>query len=137
MAGSFSLLWAAIAVVGLAAVAPGLDRAVSAGATEAPGGFSIPRGPDGQFYVEGRVGATGVRFLVDLNAEEVIISGPDAERIGLAGTHVSLPAVTVGPTAQQGVAARIASAMPVSLLGRAYLARVAVARVQGDRLVLK
>jgi predicted aspartyl protease len=137
MAGSSALLWVAAAVVGLATVAPELDQAVSVDPAEMPGGFAIPRGPDGQFYVEGKVGEIPVRFLVDPNLEEVVISGTDAERLGVVEGQVSLPAIAVGPTVQQGVTARIAPAMPVSLLGRAYLSRLAVAQVQGDRLVLR
>lgn len=141
MAGSTSLLWAMAGVVGLISVAPGIDRVVSNSAQGdvAVDGYAIDRAPDGQFYVDGQVGGTQVRFLVDPDADAVLIAGPDAERIGLpaGGANVTLESVTVGPTRQQAVAAQVAPAMPVSVLGRFYLSQLAAADVQGDRLVLK
>ncbi len=141
MAGSTSFLWVAAGVVGLISVAPGIDRAVSDNVRtdEAVDGHAIDRSPDGQFYVNGQIGGTNVRFLVDPHADAVLIAGPDAERIGLpAGSaNVTLDNLSVGPTRQQAVAAKVAPAMPVSVLGRAYLARLATADVRGDRLVLK
>ena len=141
MAGSTTFLWAAAGLIGLISVAPGIDRAVSndVPANEAVDGYVIERAPDGQFYVDGQVGGTNVRFLVDPDADSVLIAGPDAERIGLpaGNTNVTLDSLSVGPTRQQAVAAQVAPAMPVSLLGRAYLARLAAAELRGDRLILR
>ena len=141
MAGSTTFLWAAAGLIGLISVAPGMDRAVSddVPANEAVEGYAIERAPDGQFYVDGQVGGTNVRFLVDPDADSVLIAGPDAERIGLqaGNANVTLDSLTVGPTRQQAVAAQVAPAMPVSLLGRAYLSRLAAAELRGDRLILR
>jgi len=141
MAGSTSFLWAGAGLIGLISVAPSIDHAVTpdAPAARPAGGYAIDRAPDGQFYVDGRIGNARVRFLVDPDADKVLIAGPDAERIGLpAGSaNVTLDSLTVGPTRQQAVAAQIAPSMPVSLLGRAYLSRLAVVEVSGDRLTLR
>lgn len=142
MAGSVSLLWIVVGIVGLATVAPELDRAVSGTGHEetVADGFAIPRAPDGQFYVDGRIGDVPVRFLIDPGADGVFIAGPDAERIGIdAGPDgaASLPRLTVGPTEVRDIPARIAPDMPVSLLGRAYLSRLADADVRGDRMILR
>lgn len=141
MAGSTSLLWIAAGLVGLISVAPGIDRALpeKTHADDAVDGHAIARAPDGQFYVNGRVGETDVRFLVDLEAEAVLIAGSDAERIGLraGGGSVTLDSLTIGPTRQRGVAAQVAPAMPVSVLGRTYLSRLAATQVRGDRLILR
>lgn len=142
MAGSTSLLWIAAGLVGLISVAPGIDRALpeKTDGQETVEGHTIARAPDGQFYVNGRVGDTDVRFLVDPEAEAVLIAGPDAEWIGLragGGSSVMLDSLTIGPTRQRGVAAQVASAMPVSVLGRTYLSRLAATQVRGDRLILR
>ena len=141
MAGSTTFLWAAAGLIGLISVAPEMDRAVSddVPAHEAVDGYAIERAPDGQFYVDGQIGGTNVRFLVDPEADAVLIAGPDAARIGLpaGNANVTLDSLTVGPTRQRAVAAQVAPAMPVSLLGRAYLSRLAAADVRGDRLILR
>ncbi len=141
MAGSTSFLWAAAGLIGLISVAPGIDRAVpnNVPANEGVDGFAIERAADGQFYVDGQVGGTNVRFLVDPDANAVLIAGPDAERIGLSAGNgsVTLDSLSVGPTRQRAIAAQVAPAMPVSILGRTYLDRLATADVRGDRLILR
>lgn len=141
MAGSTSFLWLAAGVIGLISVAPGIDRVVpdKTPADEAVDGYAIDRAFDGQFYVNGKIGGTSVRFLVDPDADAVLIAGPDAARVGLpaAGGNVTLDSLSIGPTRQQAVAAKVAPAIPVSVLGRAYLSRLAAADVRGDRLILR
>lgn len=134
-------MWVAAGLAGLVSVAPGIDRAVSdeSAAQEAVDGFAIDRAPDGQFYVDGQIGGMTVRFLVDQDADAVLIAGRDAERIGLApaGGRVRLPSLAIGPARQQSVTAQVASTMPVSVLGRSYLDRIAGTEVRGDRLILR
>ncbi len=138
MAGSASLLWVIAAVVGFATVAPNLERIADIREErEAAGGFAIPRAPDGQFYVEGRIGDAPTRFLVDQGADSVILTAADAERLGISpGSSVTLPSLAIGPVQAREVVATVSPDLPVSLLGRSFLGRVAV-DVRRDRMVLR
>jgi len=143
MAGSIPLLWIAAGLIGLATVAPQIEQAVDGGHSraEAGGGYAIPRAGDGQFYVEGRAGDVAVRFLVDQGSDTVLLAGSDAARMGLAArpgfVPVTLPRLAVGPHELRDVQAIVAPDLPVSLLGRSFLDRLAAAEVQRDRMVLR
>jgi aspartyl protease family protein len=141
MAGSASLLWVAAGLVGLVTVAPELDRALEPGGTSHSSGFAIPRAPDGQFYTEAKAGDVPLRLLVDPGAETVLLSGEDAARMGLevtpGFTPVTLPVIAVGPYEVQRVEAVIAPDLPVSLLGRSFLSRLAAVDVERERMVLR
>ena len=133
------MLWVMAGVVGLFTVAPGIDRAVSTSEIEAADGYAIPRAPDGQFYVAAQAGEAEVRFLVDAGTDGVLLSGDDAKRLKLdagSAAHV-VPILKVGPQELRNVPVRIAPNLPVSLLGRAFLARFASAEVRRDQLVLR
>lgn len=141
MAGSASLLWVAAGVIGLISVAPGIDRAVADHDREqaVESGHAISRARDGQFYLDGRIGQTPVRFMVDPDTDTLLIAGPDAAQLGLPreGGTVTLDSIEIGTARQRAVSARVAPAMPVSLIGRAYLSRLTGAEVRGDRLILR
>jgi len=141
MAGSVPLLVAAAGLIGLLTVAPELERAVEGGRAEASEGHSLKRAPDGQFYTEGSAGGVPVRFLVDPGSDMVLIAGPDAARLGIARQEgfapVTLPRLAVGPHELTQVRAVIAPDLPVSLLGRSFLDRLAAAEVDGDRMILR
>ncbi|HEY0115388.1 MAG TPA: retroviral-like aspartic protease family protein [Allosphingosinicella sp.] len=141
MAGSASLLWVAAGLVGLVTVAPELDRALEPGGASHSTGFAIARAPDGQFYTEAKAGDVPLRLLVDPGAETVLLSGEDAARMGLevkpGFTPVTLPAIAVGPYEVQRVEAVIAPDLPVSLLGRSFLSRLAAVDVERERMVLR
>lgn len=142
MAGSASLLWVLAGFAGLATVAPRLDEAIEPkSASEAASGFSIERAPDGQFYAEGAVGSVAVRLMVDQGADKVLLAKDDAERLGFevkpGFTAITLPALSVGPHRLRDVEAVIAPDLPVSLLGRSFLARLSGVEVRRDRLTLR
>ena len=97
-----TLFWAGVAVVGVALLAPGLDRvapsapqaAPSAPEGEAPARMAtagnglaaheLERAGDGHFYVEAQVNGARVRFLVDTGASVVALTPADAQRAGIA-----------------------------------------------------
>ena len=139
MAGSASFLWVAAGLIGLVSVAPSIEQAASeAPAEPALAGAAIPRAPDGQFYIEAKVGEFPVRFLVDGGTESVVLAGPDAERLGLGSSDTAeLANLSIGSRAIANVPAWIARGVPVSLIGRSYLSRVVGAEFTRDRLVLR
>ena len=140
MAGSASLLWVAAGLIGLMTVAPEIDRVVAAAdAEQVSGGFAIPRAPDGQFYVDGKAGETPVRFLIDSGTDAVLLSGWDAQRLGIApeAGSVTLASLAIGPLEVREVTVQVAPDLPVSLLGRAFLSRHAAAEVLRDRMILR
>jgi aspartyl protease family protein len=138
MSGSGALTWIAAGLIGLATVAPGLER-LSDPPARSEAGAAITRAPDGQFYTDASVSGVPVRILVDPGADRVLLTPEDARRIGLhpgAGfAAVTLPSVSVGGIEARDVEAVIAPDLPVSLLGRSYL-RHANAEIAGDRLTL-
>ena len=133
------MLWSLAGLIGLATVAPGLDEAVR-DAGDTGSGYSVPRAPDGQFYTDADIGGTRLRVMVDQRADNLLLSGEDAERLGLpvgpGFTSVTLGSVSVGPYRAEGVTATIAPDLPVSLLGKSFLGRVQV-EVDADRLILR
>ena len=142
MAGSGSLLWYAAGLVGLISLTPALDQAAPAPESKAvvAGGFTILRAPDGQFYTDVNIGAERVRMLVDPGASTVLLTPDDAARLGIAAgdgfTPVTLPTLALGPIGAASVDAVVAPDLPVSLLGRSFLDKVAVS-VDSERMVLR
>lgn len=139
MAGSASLLWSIAGLVGLVTVAPKLDEAVGP-APRQTAGFAIERAPDGQFYADAKIGEAMVRMMVDPRADKVLLSGDDARILGIASdarfTPVTLERLSVGPYSIDGVEAVVAPDLPVSLLGRSYLARLKSVAVERERMIL-
>ncbi len=140
MAGSLSVLGIAAGLIGLVTLAPELAGPPEQ-VPEPASGYVIPRAPDGQFYVEGKADGAAVRFMVDPGADRVLIAGVDAARLGLkAGpgfSEVVLPRLSVGPHQLTQVAAVIAPDLPVSLLGRSFLSRLAGAGIEDGKMVLR
>jgi aspartyl protease family protein len=166
-----SILFLFLAVGAVVAMRPGAKpstpaptmTAVATGATPAAtamgNGFGetvIPRSPDGHFYVDARVGAATVHFMVDTGASIVALNRSDAQAAGVqfgqgdftatgetAGGRipmrpVTLPSVTVGSlSASQVEAAVVDGDMGVSLLGQSWLRRVGTVTIEGDRMILR
>ena len=136
------MLWTLAGLVGLVTVAPRIDQAVDTNRQgETSVGFAIQRAPDGQFYTDARLNGMTVRMMVDPGADRVLLSGDDAERLGIAAgpgfTPVTLPRLAVGSIEVERVEAVVAPELPVSLIGRSYLARLTGYRVESDRMLLR
>jgi aspartyl protease family protein len=102
MSAGGTLFWAGVALVGVALVAPSLNRvdapqpvtapseappAAAARPAKAGNGFAsnaLQRAEDGHFYVEAQVNGARVRFLVDTGASVVALTPADAQRAGIA-----------------------------------------------------
>lgn len=119
------------------------------------GQISVPRAPDGHYYLTLEVDGTPVRFIVDTGASDMVLSLDDARRIGLvtndlrftgrartANGEVStapvwLDEVALGPVVHRDVSARVSQGeMPGSLLGMGYLSRFASLSIENGRLTL-
>lgn len=119
------------------------------------GEITLPRAPDGHYYLRLEVGGEPVDFLVDTGASNVVLSQADARRLGIdpdalaftgeASTangpvrtaRVSLPDVALGPYRDDRVPAYVTDgAMDVSLLGMDYLHFYRI-EIAGDRMVLR
>lgn len=119
------------------------------------GEITLPRAPDGHYYLRLDVGGTGVDFLVDTGATSVVLSRDDARRLGFdpdalvyTGTastangivrtaRVTLTDVTLGPYADDRLPAWVNDGeMEGSLLGMDYLGRFRI-EIAGDVMVLR
>jgi aspartyl protease family protein len=128
---------------------PGTARSVDARTIE------LRRADDGHFYARVQVNGTGVRFMVDTGATNLVLSQQDARRIGLAmgdlnyvlptstangtvyGAGVVLERVELGGFVDTDVRAVVnGGRMSISLLGMTYLDRFRSFSVEGDRLLL-
>jgi aspartyl protease family protein len=111
-------LFGAVALVGVALLAPGLrtptpaeqdPKHSSPAASEAPGeafprqpasagngvgSVQLERASDSHFYATAQVNGTPVRFLVDTGATSVVLTRADAQRAGLAGGEYSAWGIT-------------------------------------------
>lgn len=133
MAGSTSLLWAIAGLAGVISVGPRLDnRPAPPAMATSVSQVALARARDGQFYLDAQVDAVAIRFLVDPDADAVVIAGTDAAQIAPA-QHVRITAGQIFAD----VPVRVSPDLPVSVLGRPFLDRVGGARVRGDRLILR
>lgn len=117
--------------------------------------IALRRADDGHFYARVRVNGTGIRFMVDTGATNLVLSQQDARRIGLAmdslnyvvptntangrvyGAGVVLDRVELGSFVDSGVRAMVnGGRMNDSLLGMSYLDRFRSFSVEGDTLLL-
>lgn len=115
----------------------------------------LPRGRDGHFHLRLEIGGTPVDFLVDTGASNVVLSRPDAERLGIDldalayfGTamtangpvrtaRVRLTDVKLGEIEEPTLTAWVTDGeMPGSLLGMDYLRTFDRIEIEKDRLVL-
>lgn len=165
-----SILFLFLAVGAVVAMRPDHKSAVSAAPAARPAGDTqatipvgngfgetvIPRSPDGHFYVDARVGAATVHFIVDTGASIVALSRSDAQAAGVqfsqsdftatgetasgrvAMRPVTLPSISVGSlTANNVDGAVVDGDMGVSLLGQSWLRRVGTVTIEGDRMILR
>lgn len=123
----------------------------------ARGELSLMRGHDGHFRVEGRVdGRSGISFIVDTGATTVALRASDAARIGhrpargdytaavstangtVKAARVRLDSIELGDVRVRNVPAVVLpdEALPVNLLGMAYLSRLGRFEFARGRLVL-
>ncbi len=122
---------------------------------EEGGEITLPRAPDGHYYLRLDVDGTAVDFLVDTGATNVVLSREDARRLGFdpealvyTGTantangtvrtaRVTLPDVALGPYADARLPAWVNDGeMEGSLLGMDYLGRFRI-EIAGDVMVLR
>lgn len=107
--------------------------------TEA-GTLTVPRAPDGHYYVTLEVNGEPVRFMADTGASNMVLAEKDARALGIdpesltyVGTamtangpvqtaRVRLPEVVLGPFSDRDVPAYVTDGrMDISLLGMEYL----------------
>ncbi len=117
--------------------------------------IEIPRGRDGHFHLTLELDGTGVDFLVDTGASDVVLTKGDAERIGLdlddlafLGTartangevrtaYTTIDDVSLGPVVFRNVGVSVNSGeMSGSLLGMSYLDRFSRIEIIGDQMRL-
>lgn len=102
MSSGNTLLFAGVALLGVALVAPSLksgdwaeprtERPFAAAAAPLKrarigsgyAGSELLRGADGHFYAEARVNGVNIRFMVDTGASVVMLTPQDAQRAGIA-----------------------------------------------------
>jgi aspartyl protease family protein len=112
MTGS-GYFYAAAALIGVVALAPGLKRETpeaapiesqpvetlaEAAAGNGVGSIELERAPDSHFYAEGQVNGARIRFIVDTGATKVVLTQADARRAGIAtGNYSALGRGAGGP----------------------------------------
>lgn len=118
------------------------------------GTITVPRSPDGHYYVTLTVNGEDLRFMADTGATNMVLSQADARRLGIDpeslnyigeamtanGTvrtaRVRLPEVALGPFRDNDVAAWVTEGeMDISLLGMDYLRTFRV-ELAGDEMIL-
>ncbi len=117
---------------------------------------SVPRAPDGHYYLTLAVNDTPVRFVVDTGATEIVLTQKDAQRIGLdpealaylgaANTangrvrtaRVALEDVVLEGFTDSNIPAYVnEGTMKESLLGMRYLSRFGTIEISDNTLILK
>ncbi|WP_232825499.1 retropepsin-like aspartic protease family protein [Albibacillus kandeliae] len=152
-------LWALIFVGMVAAI--GLWEDIRSSTTFQPrismegGEITVPRAPDGHYYLTLEVNGEPVRFVVDTGATDMVLTRSDAQKAGLDLTSkgfygtartangtvkvapVWLDTVSLGPVTDRDVSATVNDGeMDTSLLGMTYLQRFAKIEISGGKLVL-
>lgn len=119
------------------------------------GEITIPRAPDGHYYITLTINGTPIRFLADTGASNMVLTQEDAKTLGIDpgglvylgeastanGTvrtaRVTLPNVELGPYADTGFSAWVnRSDMAGSLLGMEYLSLYRV-EIAADQMILR
>lgn len=153
-------------LLALSLLVPGVARAAAspatpeqlteALATPESGTTDVPRAKDGLFYVDVLVNGQPVRFLVDTGANMVVLTGADAERLGIrAELSMLAPQMTTaggkapmawakldnvrlaGREVRDLKAAVVQTGLPVSLLGQNMLSKLGSVTIEGDRLRMR
>ncbi|MCL6285500.1 TIGR02281 family clan AA aspartic protease [Ruegeria sp. 2012CJ41-6] len=131
-------------------VDPGLRMSVS------DSGISVPRAPDGHYYLQLMVNDKPVDFLVDTGASQVVLSHRDAERVGIdtsalnyfgramtANGEVRTAPVEIETIGLDGFTESNLTAwvnegeMDRSLLGMEYLQRLPSVQITNGALILQ
>ncbi|QUS35616.1 TIGR02281 family clan AA aspartic protease [Falsirhodobacter algicola] len=119
------------------------------------GEISIPRAPDGHYYITLQIEGTDIRFMADTGASSVLLSARDARRLGIdpdsliyLGTartangevrtaRVLLTDVRLGEITDLTLPALVNEGdLDISLLGMSYLRRFDIS-ISGDRMILR
>lgn len=119
------------------------------------GEISVPRAPDGHYYLTLEVNGEPLRFMVDTGASDIVLTKKDAQTLGLdpAGlvyssralsangevgiAPVVLDSVALGPVRSEGVRAMVnGGEMRQSLLGMRYLQGFSKLEIGDGSLVL-
>ncbi|WP_420863701.1 retropepsin-like aspartic protease family protein [Algirhabdus cladophorae] len=120
------------------------------------GEITVPRMPDGHFYLDLTINGQDTRFVVDTGASEMVLTTADAARVGIdvaqldflgrANTangqvriaRVTLDQVQLEDIVDRGFRATVNQGeMRQSLLGMTYLSRFERISIEGDRLILE
>lgn len=123
--------------------------------SEETGEISVPREPDGHYYLTLDINDTPVRFVIDTGATDMVLTKEDAEAVGIdlentnfLGTaqtangsvkvaSVYLDSVRIGQFTDREVRASVNDGeMKTSLLGMNYLHRFDRIEISGGQLVL-
>lgn len=151
-------IWALIFVGIAAGAALWQDvRSTSAGFQQIgeSGEIEITRAADGHYHLTLGVNGTPIDFLVDTGATDLVLSVPDAERVGfdhgdlafdgrartangiVRTASVTLDRVELAGQVDRNVRAQVSGGeMPGSLLGMSYLSDFATIRIEGDTMTL-
>lgn len=119
------------------------------------GEISVPRAPDGHYYLTAEVNGTPLRFMVDTGASEIVLTKEDAQKIGIEPDKllyssralsangevgiapVVLDRVALGPVQTTAVRAMVNEGdMRQSLLGMGYLQRFSKIEIGDGALIL-
>lgn len=119
------------------------------------GEISVPRAPDGHYYLTLQVNDQPVRFVIDTGATDMVLSKADATSIGINVDNapfyrqaqtangvvrvapVTLDRVEIGPIVDRDVRASVNEGdMDGSLLGMSYLQRFDRIEIAGGQMVL-
>lgn len=152
-------IWGLIFVGAIAAVGlwgdiqrvTGTARAV----TQQNGQITVPRSPDGHYYLSLDINGVPLRFVVDTGATDLVLRQSDAVRAGLSPDQlaytaqantangvvalapVRLDTVALGPHRDENVRAVVNQApMQMSLLGMGYLQRWGSITIANNTLTL-
>ena len=128
----------------------------SLGSISADGAITVPRGPDGHYYLTLLVNDKPVEFLVDTGASDVVLTEGDARRVGLETGNlayvgramtangevrtapVTLESVALGPVHDTRIPASVNEGeMGKSLLGMSYLQRFGSIEISDGSMILR
>jgi aspartyl protease family protein len=122
---------------------------------DADGAIEVPRAQDGHYYLTLRINDVEMPFMVDTGASGLVLSLPDAERLGIAPdslrflgqastangivrtAQVTLPEIELGPFRNENFRAYVTEGeMEGSLLGMDYLGQFRMEFTDG-RMILR
>lgn len=116
---------------------------------------TLQRQPDGHFYADVMIDGLSYRMLVDTGATMVVLSGDDAQRMGMTWTTDQLRPIVRGADGpidavqttikQMSVGGIVATNVPaviipgasgMSLLGQAFLSRIGNVQIKDNQMLL-